>query len=355
MKEKQDNETSSLDGRERQTGKSLEEIRKDHRSRYELALEIIPEGSRILDIACGVGYGSFLLAGDGNHEEIIAVDRSAESITHGKLYFDHPTIQWLNADIYDVNKHLTRGSLDAICSFETMEHLKDDHGYLEILTSLLKPQGIIIISTPNQDVLPFDPEIFPFHQRHYSSQDFLGILEKHDLKIVQGFSQVWEKIHGGLGGRFNIALCQKKKPGQHMTQPLVRDYLDLLQKEEYSIDYFNGFGGAEARRLLEMGKEISALWLLEKWTGCDKINVEAGYLLGYLYKKQNRMAEALTQFKQVATYPVDEQNRRYMVSTLFHLAQMVTVDKEKEEYLKGCLALEPGHEKARELLPKRNK
>ncbi|HLP62141.1 MAG TPA: methyltransferase domain-containing protein [Candidatus Deferrimicrobium sp.] len=156
---------------ERQTVKELHEVRSDHLARYLRAAECLKNDWTVLDLACGCGYGSFILA---NHaQKIVAVDRSAEAIAWAKTYFHKPNIQWVESDWHDF---AYGEAFDAVVCLETVEHINDDRGLLRKLHAYLKPGGLLIISTPNERLMPYNEQETTFHVKHYTPNEIQTIL-----------------------------------------------------------------------------------------------------------------------------------------------------------------------------------
>ena len=80
---------------ERQVSPTLDGIRGDHRNRYQWAIQHVI--GRVTDLACGVGYGSVILAEAGI--KVRAVDIDSEAIAYAKEYYLHPLINYHCADI----------------------------------------------------------------------------------------------------------------------------------------------------------------------------------------------------------------------------------------------------------------
>ena len=87
--------------------------------RYEYATTLFPESAVILDIACGVGYGSFILA-EQPARKVEGVDISHESVAYAQTYYNPPNIRFLQSDAYLYD--WKADTFDAIVSFETLEH-----------------------------------------------------------------------------------------------------------------------------------------------------------------------------------------------------------------------------------------
>jgi len=335
--------------RERQMATSLEDIRQDHLERYQVASKFICPEDKVLDVACGIGYGSYLIAKEIKPKHITAIDRSPEAIAHGKEYFHDRRISY---DIKDINqlKDLPEETFDVICAMEILEHLENDSEFLDDIYKLLSRNGVLIISTPNQDVLPFQKEQFPYHTRHYNSEEFIHLLENHGFGIHTGYTQVIHQVYEGFGGKFNIAVC-KKTLFTSAPQGLIKSYINLLIKEiKPTAHFFKEFGRSEARRLMKIGRQSEASYLLDKWVQYDKNNAEAWYLIGYDCENGYDFINAKEAFQKAAAIPITDENRQYIVSALFHLGNLSNNDSEKAKFLTDCLAIEPNHLKAKEIL-----
>ena len=109
-------------------------------------------GKRVLDVACGEGYGSSLLATWGA-AEVVGVDVSAEAIDAARQVFAKPNIKFLQGDACRLNDVLGDvREFDLIVSFETMEHVEDVPALLSGILRYLAKGGAIVITCPNDHV-----------------------------------------------------------------------------------------------------------------------------------------------------------------------------------------------------------
>src|SRR5450759_894493 len=93
----------------------------EHASRYVFAAPLCI-GKRVLDVACGEGYGAFMLARQGA-TEVIGVDISDEAIAIARHRFARDDVQFLIGDVLDLPALLgEQPPFDVIVSFETIEH-----------------------------------------------------------------------------------------------------------------------------------------------------------------------------------------------------------------------------------------
>lgn len=103
-----------------------------------------------LDVACGTGYGSAILASAGA-KSVLGVDRDAESVAYARRnYAGRRGLSFAEGDALALD--LPDGSLDVVVSFETLEHLPDPGRFLDEIARVLVPGGLAIVSTPNRSV-----------------------------------------------------------------------------------------------------------------------------------------------------------------------------------------------------------
>lgn len=115
-----------------------------HRARYELALAHA-RGKRVLDLGSGEGYGAALLAPVAS--EVIGVDYSPVAVEHAGRSYSAPGLSFKVADATVLPSDL--GTFELITAFELIEHLEDDLPFLTGIARLLRPTGLVMLSTPN--------------------------------------------------------------------------------------------------------------------------------------------------------------------------------------------------------------
>ncbi len=132
---------------ERFTPECVREIWYEHMHRYAFARPLA-HGLRVLDAACGEGYGSALLADAA--EEVLGLDISPQAIAHARARYG--TRANLRFDVADCTAldHLPSASFDLIASFETLEHVEAQERMLDGFARLLRPGGLLLVSTPDK-------------------------------------------------------------------------------------------------------------------------------------------------------------------------------------------------------------
>jgi 2-polyprenyl-3-methyl-5-hydroxy-6-metoxy-1,4-benzoquinol methylase len=195
---------------ERQVGPTLAQIRLDHRSRYEFAARLVPRQARVLDAACGVGYGTKILAETSGAREIVGLDIHQGTIEYAREHYPAENVQYQQGDVLETDwpdEHY-----DVAVSFETIEHIADACRFLQRVHRALKADGILVCSTPNQEQMPFDPKKFPYHKRHYTPAELSALLAECGFTVHQKHTQHDRhsgEIRSGWDGKYNIAVCRK--------------------------------------------------------------------------------------------------------------------------------------------------
>lgn len=205
------NAKKSLDaGGERQGATKLEDIRLDHRKRYEFAKNFInKENCIVTDGACGVAYGSYILASNQNVQKVQAIDISKEAIEHGKKYFNNNKIEYFLSNLED--KDIPTLSPDYFISFETIEHLPNPEKYIKKISENIKDNGIFIGSTPNETIMPYSPH-FSYHTRHFTQDELKEMLTKYGFNNIKFYQQKREEPSDILNindGQYIIFVAKK--------------------------------------------------------------------------------------------------------------------------------------------------
>jgi ubiquinone/menaquinone biosynthesis C-methylase UbiE len=122
------------------------EIWIEHWHRYHFAARWA-KGKRVLDIACGEGYGSALLA--RHAAQVTGVDVSQDAVDHAKrAYAGLGNARFLKGSCTAIP--VADGSVDVAISFETLEHIHEQEEFLAELDRVLAPGGVLLISCPNK-------------------------------------------------------------------------------------------------------------------------------------------------------------------------------------------------------------
>jgi ubiquinone biosynthesis O-methyltransferase len=171
-------------------GVSPKRIEDDHVERYRFASQFV-SGRRVLDIACGTGYGSHML-GEAGAKFVDGVDILDEVVAYAKVRYASATVHFSLGDICMIE---TEQPYDVITCFETIEHVGDFNRALANLHSLLNPGGLLLISSPNRTVTSSfaksidDKPKNPHHVREFVISELSCALELQGFEIEGTYGQ----------------------------------------------------------------------------------------------------------------------------------------------------------------------
>jgi 2-polyprenyl-3-methyl-5-hydroxy-6-metoxy-1,4-benzoquinol methylase len=162
------------------TGQATLEV---HMQRYEFAAEHIRPG-RLLDIACGTGYGIHLMVGKADRiVEAIGVDISQEAIEYAKQRYANPVIQFHQHEAMTFADEI---GFDSVVSLETIEHVPEPVGLIKNLVGLIRPGGVFIASVP---ITP-SVDVNPYHLYDFTERSFRSMVTVHGLRELASLMQV---------------------------------------------------------------------------------------------------------------------------------------------------------------------
>ena len=142
-------------------------VHAEHLVRYRLAAKLAAS-RRVLDAACGEGYGTALLAAAGAREAV-GVDIDEHTVEHAAARY--PAARFSVGDVTTLP--FEDGSFDLVASFETIEHVRQPEKALDELRRVLADDGLLLISTPNKHRYLVENE---FHEHEFTHEEFLEML-----------------------------------------------------------------------------------------------------------------------------------------------------------------------------------
>ena len=188
-----------------------------HLQRYQYAGQWLLPGI-VADLACGSGYGSYLLATEYGNElnQIIAVDNSPIAIDYCKKFYSHKKIIYELNDVFDFRPNVV---INTIVSLETIEHLMEPARFVSQLASILVKGGRFIASAP---VTP-SMDANPYHHTDFTIKSFkklftaAGLIEMDSMIQIQryrAFTMISKKEGRGHDLRKGLATYYFKNPGK---------------------------------------------------------------------------------------------------------------------------------------------
>jgi SAM-dependent methyltransferase len=193
-------------------------------------------GLRVVDLACGEGYGSDLLA--RRAAEVIGVDANPEAFEHARARYRRPNLRFERGMVEDFGARVREGAtrfkeVDAVVFLQTIEHIHEPDKLVETI-SRIAPSAYI--STPNRLTLAppgaeksdnpwhlreYDaPEYRELLEPHFASVELLGLfharkLRAHELAIRAG----WDRIH----------------PALHLTKPFYDRFIPAISASDFRL------------------------------------------------------------------------------------------------------------------------
>lgn len=180
------------------------EIAHEHWHRYAFARRFVT-GRRVLDVACGEGYGSALLAAVA--ADVVGVDIATDAVAHARAtYAGIAHLRYETGSAAALP--LADASVDAVVSFETIEHLprEDQPRMIAEIARVLAPGGVLVLSAPNPaEYSQARGYRNPFHTYEPSRAELQTLLAPH-LPVQHWFSQrryfgsaIWSDDAPGAG------------------------------------------------------------------------------------------------------------------------------------------------------------
>lgn len=162
---------------------SGQESKRLHIERYEFAARHATPG-RLLDVACGAGYGTRLLADRSPQvTEALGIDLSAATIEHARQHYGGDRVRFERGDAMSFPREQ---GFDTIVSLETVEHLPDPAAFLARQIENLRPGGVLVASVPTTPTV----DVNPHHLHDFTERSFRSLVEPRGLSEIGAFRQV---------------------------------------------------------------------------------------------------------------------------------------------------------------------
>jgi 2-polyprenyl-3-methyl-5-hydroxy-6-metoxy-1,4-benzoquinol methylase len=182
----------------------------EHIARYYFAAPYVQ--GRVLDIACGSGYGCHMVAKERKREvtEIVGVDLDPKAVAYANVEYNHQKVVYRQGDALDPSLPDQIGAFDTILSFETLEHVADDRLFLDNLYRMLKQGGTLVISSPFGRGRGM-PTSEPFHVHQLTPEEFEALFEEFaQVEFYYQRGVTFEKEQrDGVRYFIGLAVCRK--------------------------------------------------------------------------------------------------------------------------------------------------
>jgi 2-polyprenyl-3-methyl-5-hydroxy-6-metoxy-1,4-benzoquinol methylase len=202
-------------------------------------------GLEVVDMACGEGYGTGVLA--RRARTVTGVDANPEAFEHASAKYQRPGVEFVR-DLVESY----RQPCDAVVFLQTIEHVEDPEAVLRHFRDMLPPGGTAYVSTPN--LLTLAPEGAaksdnPWHIKEYRAEEFralcesvfddvqiLGLFHARKLRVHEWALKLgWDRVHAALGitkpfyDRFTPAITQRDFALREGPLDRALDFLAVLR------------------------------------------------------------------------------------------------------------------------------
>src|SRR6478609_11756715 len=180
-------------------------------------------GRDVLEAGCGEGYGADLIAGEARR--VIGLDYDESAVAHVRARY--PRVEMRHGNLAELP--LADGEVDVVVNFQVIEHLWDQGQFVAECARVLRPGGVLLVSTPNR--ITFSPgrdtPINPFHTRELNADELSRLL------LDAGFASV------SMSGVFHgprLAEMDARHGGSIIDAQIARAVADAPWSDELLAD-----------------------------------------------------------------------------------------------------------------------
>lgn len=198
-------------------------VEHDHLERYQLVGKY-SKGKKVLDIACGTGYGSSYLGTVGEASSVLGADLDPEAIRYATHRYKNDRTSFIQANAEEFSSDTA--PFDLVISFETIEHLPNYEKFLSNIRNVLSENGVFIVSTPISAMEVDNKPENPYHTQEWGFYKFQEIISEY-FQIDKVYLQLYQnafKNESIISDFYSRKLSFKQKIRNYLKRILLGQY-----------------------------------------------------------------------------------------------------------------------------------
>lgn len=230
----------------------------EHKQRYEFAKEYV-KGKKVLDVACGEGYGSNILSEVA--DIVVGMDINAETVQLANEKYGSTKLTYIVGSAEKLP--FENESFDAIVSFETIEHISEtaQENFLSEIKRVLRPNGLLVMSTPNKAI--YTDAVNgknPYHIKEFYTDEFIAFV-KDKFQSVEVFCQYPDTGYfiAKEGKTQNILYKTSKKENSRYIITVCSDKPEMMNDTELKPQFDSSMYYFLNKRAHDLENEIIAM------------------------------------------------------------------------------------------------
>jgi O-antigen biosynthesis protein len=181
----------------------------EHLLRYHFAAQFCA-GKRVIDLGCGEGYGSAMLAATA--ATVVGIEIELGVVEHARGAYQRPNLEFLEGSVLDLDR-IPPASIDVAVCFEVLEHVQEHEQLLDGINRVLAPGGLLAISTPDRILYSERNDYHnPFHVHELDPAEFESLLRQHFSEIA-----TWRQATTSAGSQMTIEVGRERAEGLQLT------------------------------------------------------------------------------------------------------------------------------------------